>query len=261
MSNPTLEDIRGKPRPHQLRPSVIYACEKAADSNTEFLLEQQPYCLLSSSTTFRFTFFRELTHYASPFDPLELEQLTLLSYKMSIISLHQQLWSIYLQSGTGQLEKSHPSRRHDDTTDLHYWPTYLHSFTLARAFAKTIDGDTMDYETHVELVKKYLSHLEEQHHLYLTQFDAVTSEMPLYTPALGYQIEECVRKHALTTVNIYFDMVTTLLKHDYMDRFMQLQCLGQEIHQEQVYSFRVFGLNEILNYFSLRFTRRIASVN
>ena len=237
MSNPTLENMEHELWPLAVRPNTIFVPETVNndDNNiTEFLLDKKPCCLLSYTSTFRCAFFRELTHYASPFDPLELEQLTLLSYQMSIISLHKQLWTTYLQSGTGQLEKSHPSRRQDEETELHYWPTYLRSFTLARAFAKIIEGDTMEYERHVESVKRYLAHLDQQHHQYLTQFDALKSGMPLFTPALAYLIEELVRKQALPAVNVYFDTVITLIKYDYIDRFMQLQYVRQKPTQEQV---------------------------
>ena len=235
MSNPTLEEIKEKPRPQQLLRSVIFVPGKTDDNNAEFLLDKEPYCLLAQSLTFKVTFFRELTFYAKPFHPFDLEELTMLSYKMSIISLHKQLWTLYLQSGTGQLEKSHPVRRQDEKTELHYWPTYLHSFTVARAFAKTMTGDTMDHEMHVLCVKEYLSYLEEQLHKYSTEYDAMKNTMPLYTPVLTYRIDECVRKHALSAVNIYFDVLIILMKHDYMDRFMQLQYWQQKPMQEQVH--------------------------
>lgn len=259
MSNPTLENMAHELWPLASRPNTIFVPGTADDNNvTEFLLEKRPCCLLSYTSTFKFVFFRELTHYASPFDALELEQLTLLSLKMSIISLHKQLWTAYLQSGTGQLEKSHLSRRQDEETQLHYWPTYLHSFTVARAFAKIIKGDPMEYERHVESVKKYLAHLDEQHHQYLTQFDALKSEMPLFTPALAYLIEELVRKHALPAVNVYFDTIITLIKHDYIDRFMQLQYVRQKPTQEQVCLPSLYYSSRILVH---RLTKRIVFVN
>jgi hypothetical protein len=222
MSNPTLEDISEKPRPQQLSRTVLFVSGKAADNNVEFLLDKEPYCLLTSSSTFKFAFFRELLDYAKPFDPFDLEELTMLSYQMSIINLHKQLWTTYLHSGTGQLENSHPSRRQDEKTELHYWPTFLHSFTVARAYAKRISGGAMDHEMHVASVKDYLSYLEEQLHEYATQYDAMKNKVPWYTPVLTYRIDECVRKHALSAVNIYFDVIIALMKHDYMNRFMQL---------------------------------------
>ena len=234
MSNPTLEEIREKPRPQQLRRSVLFVSGKVNDSDVEFLLDKQPYCLLVSSSTFKFAFIRELTFYASAFDPLALEQLTMLSYKMSILIIHKQLWTTYLLSGTGQLEKSHPARQQDEKTELHYWPTYLHSFTMARAFAKRMTADSMDYEMRATSVKGYLAYWEEQLHEYSTQYDAMKNTMPLYTPVLTDRIEECVRKHALSAVHIYFDAIITLMKHDCTHRFMQLQYLQEKPTQEQI---------------------------
>ena len=122
----------------------------------------------------------------------------MLSYKMSILNLHKQRWTTYLHSGTGQLEKSHPARRHDEKTALHYWPTYLHSFTMARAFAKRMTGDAMDHEMRAASAKGYLSYLEEQ-------------------------------------VHEYFDVIITLMKHDYMHCFMQLQYLQEKPLQEHIH--------------------------
>ena len=235
MSNPTLEEIKEKPRPQQLLRSVIFVPGKTDDNNAEFLLDKEPYCLLAQSLTFKFTLFRELTFYAKPFHPFELEELTMLSYKMSIISLHKQLWTTYLQSGTGELEKSHPVRRQDEKTELHYWPTYLHSFTVARAFVKRMTGDVMDHEMRAAFVKEYLSYLEEQLHKYAAEYETMKNTMPLYTPVLTYRIDECVRKHALSAVQIYFDVLITLMKHDYMNRFMQLQYWQQKPMHEQVH--------------------------
>ena len=222
---------------------VIFVSEKPDENNAEFLLDKEPYCLLAQSLTFKFTFFRELTLYAKPFHPFELEELTMLSYKMSIISLHKQLWTTYLQSGTGQLEKSHPARRQDEKTELHYWPTYLHSFTVARAFIKRMTDDAMDHEMRVVFVKEYLSYLEEQLHKYSTEYDAMKNTMPLYTPVLTYRIDECVRKHALSAVNIYFDVLIALMKHDYIDRFMQLQYWQQKPMQEQIHKAKFASVN------------------
>lgn len=235
MANPTLEDIRAKPRPQQISRCVLFVSDKVESKTVEFLLDKEPYFLLTSSPTFRFAFFRELLDYVHPFDPFELEELTMLSYQMSILHLHKQLWTTYLQSGTGELERSHPSRRHDEKTELHHWPTYLHSFTIARAYVKRMTSEAMDHEMRIVSVKEYLSYLEEQLHDYATQYEAMKNNMPLYTPTLTYRIDECVRKHALSAVHIYFDVIIALMKHDYMDRFMQLQYWQLKPIPEQIH--------------------------
>lgn len=63
---------------------------------------------------------------------------------------------------------------------------------MTRAFAPVIGDETMDYETRVDSVKKYISYLEEQRLKCSAEFDAMESEMPLFTPALAYLIEVCV---------------------------------------------------------------------
>ena len=228
MTHPTLED-------KQLRRRVLFMPEKADDTNAEFLLDKEPYCLLASSSTFKITFFRELTHSTSPVDALKLEELTLLGYRMSILNLHQQLWTTYLQCGTGQLNNSSPSRQSEENMELHYWPTYLLSFAVGRALAKRMPRNCMDHEIRIASVQAYLVYLDDNIREYATRYERVKNEIPMYTSTWTDRIEECVRTRALSAVHIYFDVLIAFMKHDYMDRFLQRQYWQQKPMEEQVH--------------------------
>lgn len=117
MSNRTMKEIEHLPEPRQLRRDCLIMSGRMNKNNVESLLDKRPLCLHSCSGILKLTFFRELTHYAGPFHPLRLEELTMLSYKMSVTSLHKELWITYLQSGIGKLENSHPSRGQDERTE------------------------------------------------------------------------------------------------------------------------------------------------
>ena len=203
-------------------------------NRTEFLLDVIPHCLKASSSTFQEGFASQLNNFVAPLIPFQVEQLVLVYYKISIHQLHQQLWSVYLQSGEGQLEGSHLCRRPCDTLELHYWPAYFLSLTIARAYTTMFYRESMNYDQHLDSVKRYLSRLEEQRYGLLVQYDMVKEGMRHYTPDMNHQLENYVRQYALSSVNIYFETVISLLKHDYMDRFIQMQLMKDKPTQEQV---------------------------
>ena len=51
----------------------------------------------------------QLQPYHHALNPVVLEQLTVLNYRISIINFHKQLWDMYLKSGTGQIEIIDPA--------------------------------------------------------------------------------------------------------------------------------------------------------
>jgi hypothetical protein len=81
----------------------------------------------------------------------------------------------------------------------------------------------MNHDQLQACVKQYLEQLEEKRLNLLLQHDTIRNDMQHYTPELLYLIENLVRKYALYVANIYFDIIITLIKHDYLDRFLQLQ--------------------------------------
>lgn len=105
----------------------------------------------------------------------------------------------------------------------------------------------MDHEIRVASVKEYLSYLDEKLHEYSTEYDAMKNSILLYTSVLTYRIEEYARKHVLSAVNIYFDVLIALMRHDYMDRFVQLKYgqlkpMQEQIHKgNRIYSISIQG--------------------
>ena len=92
----------------------------------------------------------------------------------------------------------------------------------------------MKDEQHLESVKQYLSHLEEQRYASLMQYDAIQATCQRQTPDGIVRAENYVRQHALASVNIYFETMIGLLKYDYIDRFIQLRWMKEKPTQEQV---------------------------
>ena len=227
LSHPRIDETSQRPQPER---SSIHSTL----NRTEFLLDIVPHCLKASSVTFQTGFVCQRSRDSVPVDIFALETLILAYYKLSIIERHQQLWSVYLDSGSGELERSHPFRRQHDATQLHYWPVHFLSLTIARAYTKRFHYPSMKHEQHLESVKQYLSHLEEQRYASLMQYDAIQATCQRQTPGVIVHAENYVRQHALPSVNIYFETMIGLLKYDYIDRFIQLRWMKEKPTREQV---------------------------
>ena len=92
----------------------------------------------------------------------------------------------------------------------------------------------MKHEQHLESVKQYLSHLEEQRYSSLMQYDTIQATCQRQTPDVIVHAENYVRQHALASANIYFETIIGLLKYDYIGRFIQLRWMKEKPTQEQV---------------------------
>ena len=224
--------LRDQPQRRACR--VLFGVDYSDYMDKEFLLEKTPDCLLSSSASFRTAFFGQLQPYQHALNPVVLEQLTVLHYRISIISFHKQLWDMYLKSGTGQLEIIDPSRQNDGSAVLHYWPPLISLFARTKASIQITSHDDLDHGRRADLVKKYLAQLDDRTRQYQVQFEAIKNEMPHYSEGLLHNIERFVRKQTLSTVKTYFETVIALIKHDSMDRLLQLRFGQQEPNEKQV---------------------------
>lgn len=231
LSHPRIDEKTSQ-RPPPAERSFIHSTL----NRTEFLLDIVPHCLKASSVPFQTGFVCQRSQDAVPVDLFAWEKWMLAYYKCSIIERHQQLWSVYLDSGSGELERSHPFRRQHDATQSHYWPVHFLSLTIARAYTKRFHYPSMKHDQHLESVKQYLSHLEEQRYTSLMHYDAIQATCRRQTPDLIIHAENYVRQHALTSVNIYFETMIGLLKYDYIDRFIQLRWMKEKPTQAQVRS-------------------------
>ena len=224
--------IRDQPQRRACR--VLFGIDYSDYMDKEFLLEKIPDCLLSSNASFRTAFFGELQPYQHALNPVVLEQLTVINYRISIINFHKQLWDMYLKSGTGQIEIIDPSRQNEGSTVLHYWPPLISPFMRTKASIQITSNDELDHGRRAALVKRYLAQFDDRTKQYQVQFEAIKKEMPHYSEGLLHNIERFVRKQTLSTVKTYFETVIALIKHDYMDRLLQLRFREQKPNEKQV---------------------------
>jgi hypothetical protein len=224
--------IRDQPQRRACR--VLFGIDYSDNMDKEFLLEKIPDCLLSSSASFRTAFFGQLQPYEHALNPVVLEQLTVLVYRMSIINFHQQLWDMYLKSGTGQIEIVDPALENDGRVVLRYWPPLISPFLRTKASIQITSNDELDRAKRADLVKQYLAQLDNRTKQYQVQFEAIKNEMPHYSDGLLQNIQRFVRKQTLSMVKTYFETVIALIKQDYMDRLLQLRFRQEKPNEKQV---------------------------
>jgi hypothetical protein len=224
--------IRDQPQRRACR--VLFGIDYSDNMDKEFLLDKIPDCLLSSSASFRTAFFGQLQPYQHALNPVVLEQLTILTYRMSIINFHQQLWDMYLKSGTGQIEIVDPALENDGRVVLRYWPPLISPFLRTKGPIQITSNDELDRAKRADLVKQYLAQLDNRTKQYQVQFEAIKNEMPHYSDGLLQNIQRFVRKQTLTMVKTYFETVIALIKHDYVDRLLQLRFRQEKPNEKQV---------------------------
>ena len=230
----------------QLRSDVLLV-NKQVDQK-EFLVDITPYCLLASSSTLRVAFFGLLKDYVQPLDSFDLERLALINYKISILHLQKRLWTVYLHSGTGILSKTYPSRNKADSI-LYYWPTYLHDFPVARGYRHHLErlGSIDPVATHQTSVEQYLTSLDQTIQVLSDELQTIKREMIYYRDGLDEQVDRYVHKEVLPGVTLYYEMMMTLLKHDFLDRYLQQQYFDERPNENQVidHSHRLFSMYPI----------------
>ena len=224
--------IRDQPQRRACR--VLFGIDYSDYMDKEFLLDKIPDCLMSSSASFRTAFFGQLQPYQHALNPVMLEQLTVINYRISIINCHQQLWDMYLRAGTGQIDIIDPARQNEGRVVLRYWPPLISPFLRTKASIQITSNDDLDHGRRAGLVKRYLAQLEDRTKQYQVQFEAIKKEMPHYSEGLLHNIERFVRTQTLSTVKTYFDTVIALIKHDYMDRLLQLRFREEKPNEKQV---------------------------
>ena len=215
---------------------VLFGIDYSDYTDKEFLLDKIPGCLMASSVSFRTAFFSHIKHDPHTWNPIVLEKLTVLNYRMSIINFHKQLWDTYLKSGTGQMENIDPSRQNDAKATLHYWPSVISPFMRTKTAIQKTSNYDLDHERRADLVKRYLTQLDDRTNHCRVQFDALKNDISSSSETLLHEIEHFVHKETLSIVKIYFGAVISLMKYDYMDRLLQLQHGQQKPNEQQVRS-------------------------
>ncbi|CAF1471345.1 unnamed protein product [Adineta steineri] len=194
-----------------------------------FFLDISNY-LSTSNSTLGATFLPELRSYFQPIDFQDLQQLCMLTYQMSIIHLHQQLWHRFLQSSKDQLKLQEQISLLSDSfqISLSFYPEIVTSLMISQGIIDVNKQDAIEPTIYIQFIKNYLQELEEKVKQYRIQFDTLKNSLPNHTETLVDKIDHFVQKEGLIPMQLHFQARIALDKYISIDRSYQLEYFQQK---------------------------------
>ncbi|CAF1336625.1 unnamed protein product, partial [Adineta steineri] len=149
----------------------------------------------------------------------DLRQLAILKHKISMISIRQQLWTIYLKSGMGQW-KTDESHRID--VDRRLWPDEVRTIMLLKLNNNNNQDEQKLCE---EIVHKYLERFTQAMNYYCEEFTKRKNNLIGFTDEIEKSIETFVQQHGIQSQQMKLNYKTTILKYGYDDQILQREYL------------------------------------
>ena len=183
----------------------------------------------------------------------DLRQLAILKHKISMISIRQQLWTIYLKSGMGQW-KTDESHRID--VDRRIWPEEVRTIMSLKLKNNNNNNNQDEQKLCEEIVYEYLEGFNKATKYYCEEFTKRKNNLIGFTDEIAKSIETFVQQHGIQSQQMKLNYKTTILKYGYDDQILQREYLRTNPTKYQVsFSFKL--KNEVLFFifFSLYVAR------
>lgn len=173
--------------------------------------------------------------------PINMEQLRMIAYlknKLAEIELNTSLWTTYLRSGTGKMKE--PGEEQETTRrPLRVWPEEMRATMLRSKSTTTNTENDVNDETCLNYVYKILRQLRDQTVSYQAQLDEKKKSMKsTFTVEIEDAIGRFVENHGTTRFRAYIQNKIAAVKHDYIDRALDLEFQEQNPYADQLESFR-----------------------
>jgi hypothetical protein len=229
----------------QSSPVVPISVKKRKQTDDPRLFSNVPDYLSLDNRSFQSEFLLELCHTAAnSIDFSDLQHLAFLHHQMTILTLHQQLWYRFLQSGTGYLTKlehlAFPSSssslsRHIAGMTVSFWPKLVTSIMTSKGLININRQDPMDQDIYIHFVQNYLHQLETQINQRRAQINTIKHCLPYCLKRLMDKTDQFVQKEDnLVAMRIHFQTRIALLEYINIDRSYQWQYLQEKPTQLQV---------------------------
>ncbi|CAF1459863.1 unnamed protein product, partial [Adineta steineri] len=176
---------------------------------------------LQSTSTFlnQFTTDHIINHVSTTITIEDLRQLAILKHKISMISIRQQLWTIYFKSGMGQW-KTDESHRID--VDRRIWPDEVRTIMLSKL---NNDNNQDEQKLCEEIVYEYLEGFNKATKYYCEEFTKRKNNLIDFTDEIEKSIETFVQQHGIQSQQMKLNYKTTILKYGYDDQILQREYL------------------------------------
>ncbi|CAF1336804.1 unnamed protein product [Adineta steineri] len=210
---------------NQSQSQPISTSEKSLTAEKDFFFLDIPNYLSVTNSTLGATFLPELRSYFQPIDFQDLQQLCMLTYQMSIIHLHQQLWERFLQSSKDQSKLQEQVSLLSDSCqiNLSFYPEIVTSIMISQGIIDVNKQDTIKPNIYIQFIKNYLHELEEKMKQCRIQFDTLKNSLPNHTETLADKIDHFVQKEGLIPMQLHFQARIALHKSISIDRSYQLE--------------------------------------
>ncbi|CAF1455023.1 unnamed protein product [Adineta steineri] len=152
----------------------------------------------------------------------DLRQLAILKHKISMISIRQQLWTIYLKSGMGQW-KTDESHRID--VNRRIWPDEVLTIMSLKLKNNNNNKNQDEQKLCEEIVYEYLEDFNKATIYYCEEFAKRKNNLIGFTDEIEKSIETFVQQHGIQSQQMKLNYKTTILKYGYDDQILQREYL------------------------------------
>ncbi|CAF4668916.1 unnamed protein product [Rotaria sp. Silwood2] len=167
-----------------------------------------------------------------------LRQLAFFRHQIVVYERLYHLWSIYLQSGTGQLNVGKNEKRNKHQNYQRYWPKHVKSLMmLTHDKATSMDKMTTEEDQHVAcelLVQEHIRVYQEKLDFYKKQFNEKRQSFISLPQAIEKSIEKLIEHYGLAPIRMKCHLAIAILHNNYED--LQLQ---YEYEQEKPTDYQI----------------------
>ncbi|CAF1265411.1 unnamed protein product [Adineta steineri] len=215
---------------NQSQSQSISTAEKRITKEKDLFFLDIPNYLSASNSILGATFLPELRSYFQPIDFQDLQHLCMLTYHISIIHLHQQLWQRFLQSCKDQLKLQEQVSLLSDNSqiNLSFYPETVTSIMISKGIIDINQQDTIEPNIYIQFIKNYLQELKEKVKQYQIQFDTLKNSLPNDTDTFVNKIDGFVQNEGLIPMKLHFQARIALDKYISIDRSYQLEYFQQK---------------------------------
>ncbi|CAF1520413.1 unnamed protein product [Rotaria magnacalcarata] len=203
--------------------------------NTQEEQDDIPEYLSVSKSTFKATFLPELCRYYHPVDFGDLQDLAIITHKLSVVNLQRKLWHTYVQCGTGQLNLKERLQKSNFTQALCIWPQQVTFTLITQHYNNVTNENEITQDVYINFVKKIQLQLDVKAAQYQSDFEIIKARIEIDSNELTEKIAKFVSKNDLTTaLGLHFDTRITLIECTYIDQLFQFEYLQKNPTEQQI---------------------------
>lgn len=168
-----------------------------------------------------------------------LRDLAFLLHQIESIKLNQLLWTIYLQSGTGELKLKRPMTGRNADLKIFFWPDEVKQNMIACGHIQATDSNPIDHESYIDYVNKVLENFQNQLLQYQSQIEQIKQKLnPTLTIEIEQMIVKFVQDYGISLLKIPIESLISTVEYDYKDRLLEYIFENENPNEFQIEIFK-----------------------